>query len=49
MQHDTKTSIKLDVAHENKVVDDVAYLEGVDSVLSVYKEFCYRSYFGQPI
>ena len=49
MQHDTKTSISnLMLQHENNVVDDVAYLEGVDSVLSVYKEFAIDLILGNP-
>ena len=49
MQQKTKTSISsLMLQHENKEIDDVTYLERLDSVLSEYKEFAIDLILGNP-
>lgn len=49
MQIDTKSEISnLMLQHKNKEVDDVTYMERVDSVLMVYKNFASNVILGNP-
>ena len=49
MQRTAKSDISTIVAqHENKEIDDVAFMENVDSVLSVYKSYATKVILGNP-
>ncbi len=49
MQRTAKSDISTIVAqHENKEIDDVTFMENVDSVLSVYKSYATKVILGNP-